>query len=454
MKIENSCFKILFGTALALALGDSAYAATGNSIVHLDQENERVIAIDRIHLATLPASKRESIISNAAQTHGKGRVQDLPKSYGAFALGRQQDSCGSLTGKTFDTEFAPLEAEPDHYQARASRHEEPCMKPLDKPEAVYFAADPGPWGQAYGGSVWTSPLNPKFNPHNDEVCKRNTGDAVGVTYLKKTPKRAGWDWWSRYQSTITSLVVEVPLIEKKFGPVGNQGSVEKKFKGTISTNVSGEKWSLYDDTYFWLEDGHYWAHSWANELYSYNKSTGISTASGGIEDKIKWPIRKALTVSRGSIDIDGGVYWYGTIAHNQVYKNERAEREHKLTEVGYQEESAGGEIILETGVEMSWKFQQASSKVTVSLQSITQMLDAVGVRDFDYYCYGFSPQRYEHDDYIKNELKLKSAMEFQVGSIKFTISTSGTIYAKVTETGKLTVTQAADLANTTTDYAM
>lgn len=451
MKIENSCSKILFVTVLALALGDSAYAATGNSIVYLDQENDRIIAIDRIHLATLPASKRESIISNAAQTHGKGRVQDLPKSYGAFALGRQQDSSGSLTGKTLDTEFAPLEAEPDHYQARASRHEEPCMKPLDKPEAVYFAAAPGKWAQSYNEGKWLLPNTRKFTKNT--ACKMhltNPGESTLVStgttsYGQKKTPHWGKENMIRKNYTV-AFEQEAPKVS-----YGNF-DLSIKISGGYNWDTQSVMWYLYDDAWFSFDDKTYIPSSEAEILFSYKEVTGVNTGYLTTEHKFKYLVSGVKTkiisgVKQGNtpptVDKEwvAGVSVFASVKQGKIWKSENAKRERLVTNFGYQENSDGYLVMFETGCEMEITIGIAKAKTTVKIQTTTEELSARGTRDFDYYCWDMNPQHYTHKGYKNSTWKVVSSATVEVGRFKVSVGGDGIVLSKDTSPGKFTTSQ-------------
>lgn len=421
----------------SLMLGGGAYADTGNSMVFIDSESDRVIALDRIHLATLPAHEREAIIDDATEVLGEGRVAEMPQSYGAFVIDRQQDSSGSLTGKTLNVEFAPLEEEPDHSQARAMGQEDGAMQKLDEAEGVYYVAAAGSWNSS------AQPSNAKYRSFNT-ACN----GAKAFEYNKTNGNKALWDWIGRKTNYNVSVGYEKDL--KKVTINGAEFKVTAK--GTYTSGTQKQTWWLYSDSWFDYDDGHIGS---GKVLHKYNEATAKLSTFVGLQTKLSYPL-VAISASDPTAKItlaSGGLYAIAQLQVGNTLSSEDASRSRSVTDFGYAEQSATATTEAEVGIQAKVKIVNSEVSATITLGYRFSYGIATGVRDFDYYCYNADPQHYQNKGYLQHEVFFKKKAEAKILGRTISISQNRTLFSKQ-QPGTFTVKNSPELSGTSMDGLM
>lgn len=432
-----------FATAFALASIGASHAETGNSMVYMDQENNRVIALDRVHLATLPAGEREAVLGDLSEELGEGRIAETPGSFGDFVLGRQQDSSGSLTGKSLDIEFATLGEEPELSQADAPGHEREAMRKIDQPEGIYYVAAPGVWGKEYGGEAWNAPSNASYKS-TLTACK----GAKPYEYNKTNNNRAFWDWVGRKTNYNVAVGYEKDL--KKVSINGAEFKVTAK--GTYTSGTQKQTWWLWSDSWFDFDDG--WLPD-GNKLYQYDEKTAKLSTFVGLQTKLSYPLAaiKASDTTAKVTLASGGLYAIATLNVGNTLSSEDGVRHKYVNTFGYAEQSATATRQAEVGIEAKVKVANTEASATVTLGYRFSYGIATGTRDFDYYCFDADPQHYSHKGYMQHEVYFKKQAQVKILGRTISLSQNRTLFTK-TAPGRFTSTDSPELRNTSIDALM
>lgn len=445
MKLVNTTGK-LCTLAFAAVFTGVLQAETGNSLVFVDQENNRVVTVDRIGLATLPPSERAATVSGLNDELSEGRIGDSPSSSAGYTAERQQDSCGSLTGKSFDIQFAQLAAEPELSQTLQHKNEKGAMQKLDKSAGIFYVAAPGVWGQNYGGSTWVEPG--VLSEHQDNVCN----GATRWDYNQRDRSYAIWESKTAVKYN-TSVSHETKLARAQ--ALGAEFSVTGKFTNTVGT--SSESWGLYRDRY-WDPDSYEYGGR-GSHVHHYFENTMKATTSDTVEYEILYPltaVKADVTGGTGSPIITfprGGVYAglkFGASINNSF---EAAVRNRQHTHIGLCEMSNAIVVHAETGVKVVIEVGKTKIQGELFLGYQLETGSCTGTRDFDFFCVDTQTQFYRHDGYRRHNLYFKKSAELVFGKTKVKVSHHRNLYSEV-KPGAFQFMHAPATDHSTLDYLM
>lgn len=440
MKIN---YYVKIASATGLILTSAAQADIGNSIVFNDTENNRVIALDRINLATHPAHKREAMLREAEENYGEGRVMEKPKSYGAFSLDRQQDSCGSLTGKSLEIEFAPLAAEPEISKATPTTHKTEGMKKIDHAESVYHVLSPGSWNTNYGGETWWTPLSQWFartqgSGIQQQVCN-------GVNNFSYNTRSGQYAFWNKGEKIAANAVtgVEVDVASRKVSGV----EFKLQNKTTSSWSITGYYYDLWSDS--WVDENGIRDFDGTRVIEDYFEKTLLSVQFVGYQAKATYDLN-TVKADLGAVPTYSAIF---QTSWGSVTTNGSALRSRQQTHVGCTETSNAFTITVEAGVQVKVKLGGVEGQGTMVLGYNYQSGSAIGTRDFDYYCYRHDTQTYEHDSYRKHYLYIKADAKIKIGTMTVTTTLVKNLLAQ-TDPGRFRSENARHLRNSALDYSM